>query len=147
MSGNQLYPDRIQLCEQERNRWFAHVESSTSIDRITESDFWTHVAASIRQDDLIDVIYDDASIYLQLLVLGSGDGWVKVAILSRYKLEAEDEESLQLKKSDFYYKYNGRFSGHSVLRKSDKIVIRDKFENKAAALQFMAQHSKTVSKD
>lgn len=138
----QLGPARIQGHEFALNVWVVTVEAGTTIEQMESRDYWAHVANKLRPYDEIKVRSDDGAFYAHFLVLACDRTWAQVHRLSYHDLlpaaaKAEIPDEYEIK-------WGGPYLLHRVIRKSDKAVLKENFQTKLDAMQWLDEYRKTV---
>lgn len=141
MATFKLLPARLQNAEYFRTRYAAAADAGTTREDLERPDFWSHVARTLKRQDIIEVIPEDESYFAELLVLNTGVGFAKVKVIRFIELEAveESEDGLVI------VKWRGPARKFSAVRKSDGTVLRDEFINREDAAAFARDYERTVN--
>lgn len=138
-----MKPTRLQLAEH-TSRLFSHTpKPGVSFDDLLDPDYWTHVAPQMQVGNRIDVMAPDLSWWGQLLVrdVGRRDAVVHKMIY----VEMGEAESAMTTEDPYEVKWRGPARKFSVIRRSDKEVIRDEFEMKEQALRWIKNHMQSLA--
>ncbi len=135
-----LHRGKFKQAEAYRITYLITPAAGTPMKRILKRDYWTNIAPVLTKAAKIEVVPEDGEYYAELIVTAFGKNWADVVLhgevtyLNRGEPIPED--------SEFFIKYRGVISGHAVIRKSDKQVIKDGFQTWAVAKQWLEQHEK-----
>lgn len=139
-----ILPGRMKLAEYERQDWVVNAEFGTNIQDVLDPAYWAHVASRFKPYDHIEVRSEDGSWIAKFLVLGCDRTWAKIHLLSEHKLTTTDISLSQaIKKHDAQWR--GPEHKWSVIRLSDKEVIKVKFDSKEEANRWIVEHEKVVA--
>lgn len=127
------------------NEWVADPESKTPFDAVLEPQFWAHVSAKLRPYDEVIVRAEDGSYYARLLVQDAGRLFAKVAVLEKYDLAAVEVGGADAIPSGYEIKHAGPHAKWRVVRLSDRAPVKDKFETKGQAQQWLTEHLKGLA--
>ena len=139
----QLATARIQAAEQMRNIWFVTPEHDTPFESILDPKYWAHVSWQFKPRDRIEVDAEDGSYFAELIVLDAGRLFAKVAVLRKHEFAKADVTGEE--DSGFEVKWAGRHSKWRVIRKADKAVLKEGFEDKQAGLVWVAGHMRSIA--
>lgn len=143
----QLAHNRFQLNKSGfvTNEWVADPESKTPFDAVLEPQYWAHVSAKMRPYDEVIVRAEDGSYYARLLVQDAGRLFAKVAVIEKYDLTAVEVGGLDAVPSGHEIKFAGPHAKWRVVRLSDRAPLKDKFETKGQAQQWLVEHLKGLA--
>ena len=119
-----------------RNIFTATPEAGTPIEEVVKSEYWSHATRLFHPSDRIEVIPEDCSYFVELLVTNVELNRVKVIELRRVLLQEQVELSVDLAK-DYEVKWRGNIKRHCVMRKSDKKLIKEDFASGKEAAQWL----------
>lgn len=142
MASHKLLPARLQVADHYRSRFGVVSEEGATVDDFLRPDYWAHVANKLRRHDIIEIIPEDGSFFVELLVLNTGTGFAKVMLLREVQLESEADEPLP---SDIEVKWRGPHRKFSVIRKSDNEVLKDSFVERTGAEQWAREYERAVA--
>jgi hypothetical protein len=117
-----------------RNIYAITPESGTTVEAIQEKEFWVHIAGNLHISDRLEVIPEDFAYYAELLVVAVGRTWAKVKLLQHYRLDVDEEASLE---PQHRVVWRGQKAKHSVVRISDSAVVKEGFDSKPSAVEYM----------
>lgn len=138
----QLATNRIQPVEFMRTIWYVTPENGTPLEAVLDPKYWAHVSWQFKPRDRIEVDADDGSYFAELMVIDAGRLFAKVELLRKHEFtstEVEGEMSL------YEVKWAGRHAKWRVLRKADRVVLKDGFEDRQAADLWAASHSRAAA--
>lgn len=140
-----LTPARLQLAEQRRVIHLATVPAGTTPEQVLNPDYWAHVAARLRPLDRIEVRPEDLSFLMDLVVVSANRLQARVVQLSLATTDpVQPEEMESPPDAEHEVKWGGVRARFRIIRLHDKSVVRDGFETKAAAEQYLAEHIKAL---
>lgn len=147
----QLDADRFKTAEHERNVWTATVEPGITREQITNSAFWSHMAAKLRPYDQIEVRCDDGRFFGQLLVMSAERTWAKVRVLAWHDF-TRDVTQAQPKKDDpdappvnYKVEWKGPHKKWCVIRLSDSTMVHEEAASKEDAQRWLDGHLRVVA--
>jgi hypothetical protein len=117
-----------------RNIYAVTPEAGTTVDAIQEKEFWVHLAGNLHISDRLEVIPEDFAYYAELLVTEVGRTWAKVKLLNLHRLDSAEEVGLE---PQHRVVWRGQKAKHSVVRISDNAVVKDGFDSKPTAVEYM----------
>jgi hypothetical protein len=141
-----VLPERFMTTAEFRRTTYSVVtEGGTTVDEILRPEYWSHVARKLKPYDKIEVLAEEGTFYLELLVLRVLTGAVVVKLLNHAELEsspaAGDEDP------DIEIKYSGPIKKYRVTRKSDGKVLAEGEEvaTRQMAEQFVIEYRKALA--
>lgn len=152
--SKKLNASRLQKKNHFSVEWVITCEEGTEIKDLINPSYFANIANRVNKNDLIRAIFDDGSYIVDLIVIEVDKTnltplWVKTIITNlvdinqckNFKLEdksnkkdkKQEEESFE---SDIVSLiFRGPILKWSVLRKEDKVVLREKIESKSDAIK------------
>lgn len=125
------------------------LEHGTTLDDVRHPEFFSHVARLCKPGDEIKFKTEDFTLWGLAIVLRVESNALVVKILQHNDLTDKegviDSSSDAVKASDFEIKHRGPVGKHSILRKSDKAVIKDGFDTQRAAEQALNEYIKALA--
>ncbi|WP_036258183.1 hypothetical protein [Methylocapsa aurea] len=138
MTNKALNESRFKLSEHAFNRWFVTAETGTTIEEILHRDYWRHIARNLRPYDEIRVAIDSGDWLLVLHVASAGATWANVVELQRFEsLKAGASAVAQDEGEGLHVDWRGPHARFAVMRKSDGNVVKDKFQDRALAEEYI----------
>lgn len=136
-----LTSDKFGLAEFKRQIFVVQVDSATTLEDLLKVSYWAHVAAKLHVGDRIEVLSEDYTEFTELQVLDCDRNWARVGVLRSVKMGKRQETSKD-KTEDFqgkehYVDWGGQQQKARVIRKEDKVVIKDGFASKNDAKEYM----------
>jgi len=119
-----LNPTKMKPAEYHRTTYQAIVPPDVVKDDLMKPEFWSHVAATLKTGDRIDILCQDGSYFAEPLVCNADRTWAKVYMLSYHDLT---KVTLDISE-DILNNYEVRFRGPkawSVIRKDDNSVLQE----------------------
>ena len=141
MSDKQLLPGAIQPAEQVCNRWRVTITNDTSNQDVVKPVFWGHIAKMLRSGDVIEVLSDDQTRFMELLVLYSRRTEACVAVLREQNIKAAAKIDEIV--SDYQIVFRGQRFKYGVMRGKD--VVKDGFETEDLAKEHLSVHLKNLA--
>lgn len=143
--NKKLQTTRIELAEHQRNIWAVVPEAGASLDDVVKPEYWAHVAARMKPWDRIDVMPEDGSYFAELLVRDAARLYAKVTVLRHVKLDAVASDAADETTALFDVAYVGPVKKWRVMRKADKAPLREGFQSRGDAEEWLRQHIRTVA--
>jgi hypothetical protein len=140
---NKLHVSRFRLAENVRNIWSVSPAEDVAFETLLHPEYWTHVARQLRAGDRIEIEPEDGSYFAQLRVLSVGERWASVQVLS--KVDTAHAVEAPADGDGYFYKWRGPHAGHSILRTSDKHVMKEGFASKDEAMRYLIELSKRAA--
>jgi hypothetical protein len=113
------------------------VPQGTKVADLLDPAFWTHVAARLKPNMRLEVVPEDYEYYVELFVLAADTNRASVKMLRQIQLETSVLPQVE---STFEIKFRGANYKWSVVSRSDKKVIKDEFQEKTAAQQWLTDY-------
>lgn len=137
-----LRDSRIKLIEFARQTHHVVPEDGTKFEDILKEVFWSMVAYKFKPSDIIEVHAEDGSYYAQLYVRACGSNWAKVSpiLVARFEDEVKAPDS-----DEFKIEWKGPHRKFAVIRISDNECIKDGFELRELAANYMKSHQKMMA--
>lgn len=128
-----LKPFMIKAAQSVRIVWHATVPEGTTIDDVSDSGFWVHVASQLQPGSRIEIVPEGFAWHAELLVVGKSTHTVETRRLSFVELDAADDRLID-------DRFTIRWAGPQKFQVLDehKNVIGRNFENKDIARRFIA---------
>jgi len=127
-----------------RASYEAIIPAGMALKDVLSPEFWANTARRMRQFDIIAVMPEDGAFYAELIVQTVGTGFAKVAVVLEVQLDA-DSEGVVTDKS-VIVKWRGPSCKFGVVRTSDKMVLREGFDDKDDAERWAADHLKAMAR-
>jgi hypothetical protein len=149
-----LTPSKLEQAEFSRVLFSVTPELGTTIKEVLDPTYWRHVAGKLRPRCRIEVLAEDLSYYAELLVLSCDKTWANVALLSHVVLIAEEAKKSDKKEGEddpfstelHYVDYvQGASKGRVILKEGNK-VVKDGFNSKKLAAEWMRAHEAEMKK-
>ena len=137
-----MTPSKLKEASYVRNIFVATPEAGTTLEDVQDPAFWTHVAKQLRISDRIEVIPEDSAFFAELYVQNVRLNTVNVKLL-RHNIFAEAEDEAKDELHDI--KWRGPLAKFRVTRKKDNATLKEGFESKADARQWLATYELGLS--
>lgn len=134
-----LIADRVALAEHTRQVHRIKPEAGTVLKEMLVPEYWAHVAAKFHVGDKLEIFVEGGAWYAEALITSCSRIHAKLLVL-QYEQIDEAPVSKETKKEPFYHAYRGTTAKHSVLRTSDKAVVKEGFESRDEAVEWLAKH-------
>lgn len=151
IGNKRLFPNDLKPAEQVRVPYCAFPPIGTTKEDLLSTQFWMHVAKSLRAGDKIEVVPDGNAFYAELYVVESSDLWAKMAIISFVDLAPA--VNAEVPKPDegteaLTVEHMGRKYSWCVIRGTGagKTVIKDGFQTQEAALAHARDYRKALAR-
>lgn len=138
----------FKLAEHHRAIYYLIAPLGVTYEDILRPEFWAHVASRINGPmDHIEVLAEDYTFHVVLMVMDKGTNWVKVVPISdvRDLSQAAPDEVTDGEESPYEVKFGGPKDRYRVLRKSDNSVIKSGFANKTEAEKYVSEYRRAVA--
>lgn len=134
---------RFKQAEYVRNTWHIRPEEGVTLDQVLDPAYWAHVAVSLKKGDLIHVLPDNDAYFAELLVMSSQKLTAKVALLRAISLNGDVQ--VPAEDSGFELKFRGPSARWSIIRKSDREVIKEQMSTKEEAASELEAYLKAFA--
>lgn len=137
-----LRESRISLAEFIRQTHHVTPEEGTKFEDLLREDFWSAVSYKFKPADIIEIHAEDGSYFAELYIRAAGRNWAKVAVLRKVDL---DPVEAQFSMPEFETAWKGPARKFAVIRLSDKEIIKDGFDTKEQAADYIRGHVKALA--
>ncbi len=136
-----LAPSRMKQAEFTRVIYSVTCESGTTVDQLLESSYWAHVGQMFKPGDRIEVMPDDRSFFVELMVMAAGRLYADMTLLRSTDLEPP-------KAVEGGVPYEVEYAGdHVKFRvRQGKLVLKENFQSKAQAIKWAKNHQNAVDR-
>lgn len=138
-----LRHNRMERAEVRRTQWLVTCEERTTTEDLLSPAYWSHVASKFNSRDIIEAWAEDGSWFAECLVLACDRTWAKVHIKQLIKFteaDAPDLPGLQ----EFQVMWRGPHRKWSVIRASDRSVLKEDCKTSDEAQSWLAAHQRTI---
>lgn len=142
----ELRADRIRQSEFVHNTHIVMIPHGTRPEDLLGEAYWAHLAHALRRWDLIDCIWEDGWGEVRgIRVLSVGHAWVKVYFDPKRAVIEYPAIDLKQRTPGYRVEYVNNFARWSVIRESDKKVLKDQCDTEGDAHGWLANHLKSLS--
>lgn len=138
-----LAPNRISLAEYKRNLHRVTTDAGTKFEEILAPEYWQHAAGKLRNGDRIEVLSADNAFFGELLVLSVQQKAVVVRVISYADFSAGTKQAATKPPKEtpkFRIEYKGNINKYCVIRTADKEVVKEGFDLKDQAAEWLEQY-------
>lgn len=128
-----LLQGQLQSTETARAHYIAKPDPTVTRADILRKAFWSHVARTLRPGDRIDVLADDSSWFMELVVRASNGTEAEVGELRYVTFDA-----IAARNPDDYEIAKKGPAKWRITRKIDNVVVKEGLESEGAALAWLA---------
>ena len=143
IKGHRLVGSKLQAKEYGCKSFLAVIDAGVPYKDILRPSFWAHVTNKLNKWSEITIHAEDGAYYANLLVTMVTKTDVVVVELFYKQLEVNAEQPFQTK--DFVVDFGGPDVKWRVMRKADKRIVKDGFENVTQARAFIRDYEKAVA--
>lgn len=136
--------NRLKGAEFAFNTWRLTVPSETTLEDLKRAAFYAHIARQLRMGDLIQVMPDNRSYFVELLVVDTASQYAKVAVLRDVKLEAL-QASTTAAFPGYSVEYAGDHERWRVIRESDRKQLKSGLASQTDAFTWLTNHLKAMA--
>lgn len=137
-----LRESRVKLAEYARQRHHVVPEDGTKFEDLQKEEYWAAVAYMFEPCDIIEVHAEDGTYYAELYVRACSRNWAKVAVLNKVDL---GPVTAKITRQEFEAAWKGPSRKFSVIRTSDGEIIRDSFDTREQAEEYIRNHVKALT--
>lgn len=137
-----LRESRVKLAEYARQRHHVVPEEGTKFEDLQKEEYWAAVAYMFKPCDIIEVHAEDGSYYAELYIRACGRNWAKVAVLNKTALEPVEAK---VTRPEFETAWKGPARKFGVVRVSDGEIIKDGFDTREQAADYIKGHVKALA--
>lgn len=131
----QLRPATLKPCNQTRVLYTCSPLVGTKQADVLKPEFWAHVAERLRPCDQVELIPEDMSFYMRVIVTSTENQAANVALLEFVELQAE---TIVAQDNDEYIvAWGGVSDRYRVIRKSDGAVLSRGNQTKQLAIKYI----------
>jgi hypothetical protein len=140
-----ITPQRMRLAEYQRQDWVANVEYGVTLEDIKDPGFWAHMAQHMKPYDHVEVRAEDGAWIAYLIVTGCDRTWARVVVDRVVNLTTKDVALSQHAAAKHEVAFKGPHHKYSVIRLSDRQMVRKGFDTEQEALAWMREHEHTTA--
>lgn len=137
-----LSPARMALAEHWRQDWCVNAELGTTLEDITSSGYFSHMAEQLKPYDHIEVRSEDGTWLAMLVVISAERNWAHVKML--YQFDLTEDRGAEVASQKNVVEFKGPHHKWSVIRVSDGEKIKTGCASRGEANLWMAEHEKVV---
>lgn len=113
-----------------RNVFVAAPAAGTKIEDMLKPEYWAHVCRMLHVSDRIEAVPEDGEWFAEFYVCDTGLNRASVVLLRKHNLHSEE---LPVIAADYEVKWKGQSMKWTIIRISDKAVVKDGFSAKGDA--------------
>lgn len=140
-----LHPSRRTEAEYKRRIHFIIADIATEPEDMLSAAYWSHIAAELKEFDLIEAHAEDGKWDALLRVLDAGQNWAKVHLIWKTRLESVNHDRRPVLLAGHSVNHGGAISKWRVVRDADSKVLRDKFVTEGDAYAWLSEYAKSVA--
>lgn len=133
---------RINYIEFARQSHHVVPEDGTAFEDVLKDAYWSLVGYKFKPGDLVEVHAEDGSYFAELYVRAAGRNWAKMALLRKIDLEPV---AVAIGSPEFEATWKGPHRKFSVVRLSDNQIIKDGYETREQAIEYIKSHVKAMA--
>lgn len=140
---NPIIPADMTAGEHARNVWCCTCENAVRPGDLANPSFYANVASKLRIGDHLEIMPQDGSWWVHLIVRNVERGTAKVGLI-----QAIDFEDAAIKTEDLgdvEIKWRGPKLRFGVVRKSDDHVLQENLPTKQAAMTWAMEHERNFA--
>jgi len=137
----QLAEKRVKPCEFTSSYFDAVLPQDHTLEDVLTPRYWAHTAMKFNPGDIINIRYDDGSVYGRLYVTDCSRTHVAVHKLEWSKIGAGEA----MQREEYRYKFRGPHWKHCVIREGDEAVVQTNLPTKDAALEWILNQRKQAA--
>ncbi len=140
-----VMPGRMNLAQSQFSIWDVVPDFGTTPEQLEDPAYWAHCAKRLNVWDRIVARSEDGSWMAEFVVVERGNLYARVRPLPGYpmSLQVSEPDVDSSMPTGYAVKWTGPHSKYAVTRNGDK--LRDRFENKGSASQWLREHLKGVA--
>lgn len=138
-------PLSLNLEDHYNAKWTHFVPPGTDVEDVKDPSFWMNVARQLRIGDEIKVLTEDMSWRAVLIVRAVGRVEAVVQVLDYTELGDAANMMPEVQDNPYEVKWGGPAAKFRVHRKDGGEVVKDQFQTKEAALQWVSNHLKIAA--
>lgn len=136
--------DRHEQAESVRRLHWYTAPAGTTIDDLMRLEYWERIARRFSPLDRIEIVDDDRTFFAELIVLDTLGGLHLMPLRGVDLQNTGPRDAIPRNKTGVQAVYRGTFLKWVAVR--GDVVLRDRFETEASALQWIAGHAKAAAK-
>lgn len=133
---------RVTLTEFARQAHHVVPEDGTKIEDLLSEAYWSMVAYKFKPCDIIEVHAEDGSYFAELYVRAAGKNWAKMALLRKVDLEPV---AAAIGSPEYEVTWKGPHRRFSAVRTTDNEIVKDGFETREQAVEYVKSHMKAMA--
>ena len=145
-----LLSGKLKRAEFERTVYRIKPEDGTEFEDIMKPEYWAHVGRVLRPFDIIEVLFENGTHYVELVVVDCGDLWAKVAVKTDLNLATEKKSADEVREeavgnAPYSVAYKGPTVKWAVIRNSDNEYVEKGMATKAEAESWLTNYLKALA--
>lgn len=145
----QLKASGLSLATHARNYWFVEVDSGTTLDQMTDPDYWVNVKSKFNSGaapDRIEVISKCRSLYAEILVIGKASlGEFSYRVINSHEAQTV-ENGVDIDSGKYRVEFAGA-SGWRVLKRQGRgfTEMASNLADQAAGVRWIDDYKKVIA--
>ncbi len=146
-AGNaKIHRDKFKELAHITHQWDAVIEYGLKLEDALKPEFWSLISNRLIQHDEVRARAEDGSWIAYLIVVECGRGFAKMQVDRVVTLDEIDPMATQANlESGFEIIWRGVHHKFAVRRKRDKTIMKEGFQTKAAAQQWLNENLRTLA--
>jgi hypothetical protein len=138
--NRKLMETQLVSAEYQRQEMVATPEPGTTLEEMLNPEYWSHIAKRVKVWDRIEVRSHDGAWWAELLVRAVQPFAVRVHVLRVAKFDDNLKAAEQADLPAGYEVVNRGARGWTVIRESDREVLREREASRALAVMWLKGH-------
>ena len=139
----QAPPSNLAAADFRRNVYRFAPKAGTPFKELLKPEYWVHVAETFKRGDIIEIFPEDGEYFAELVVMNSSRLWASTIKKSFTEINGVAKKAPD--DNEFKVEWKGNHSKYTILRTSDKTVLKDGIADKKEAEEWIANHIKELA--
>ena len=134
---------RFKQAEYVRNIWHASPAQGVKPDDLLKPEYWIHIRHLLKAGDRIEILCEAGEWYAEAIVLDAARYGAKIAwTLAPVVLQQVEMDEIP---AEYIVMWSGPHTKWRVLRASDKAIVKENLETKAAGAAWIVSHLRAMA--
>jgi len=143
--GRKALPGHVRLASFDRHEWRYMPPHGTTKDMLLDPSFWSHVSKGFTVGDKIEVVWEDGTAYMVLLVRDCSRLYAKLGVIHEVHFEDRVEPGVSMDLDGYEVKWGGPHRKYRVIRKKDNQVMKDMLPSAEDGRKYILDHVKALA--
>lgn len=142
---SKLIPENFQAADYSRNVFRVKAAETDTIEDVLAPDYWTHVAPKARVGDKLEIFPEGGAWYVEAIIASTSNIHLKLIATVKVQInEVPKKKEKEDPKAPFTVEFKGPQRKWSVIRSKDKSYVKEGFDDKTTAEEWLKDNEKDL---